>query len=135
MFTELITITYSAIILALSSLTNRRLYAGLSAFMLLFFINMIVPSLAFTGDEVNPIILFDVLTVLLLASNILTGTTIVTGVTGVANSEGHEVMQNFTINLTDGIGVESWMVFAALGLFILLGFLIVVVQVYWRHSK
>ena len=133
-FTELITITYSAIILALSSLTNRRLYAGLSAFMLLFVINMIVPSLAFTGDEVSPIILIDVLTVLLLTSYILAGTTTVSYQSFVG-PEGHGVMKYFTINLTDGIGLESWMVLGALGIFILLGFLIVVVQVYWRHSK
>ncbi len=134
MFTELITITYSSIMLAFSSLTNRRLYAGLSAFMLLFVINMIVPSLAFTGEEVNLVILFDVLTVLLLTSYILTGTTTVEYQSFIGSSDQISG-RLFVINLTDGIGLESWMVLGALGLYILVGFLIVVVQVYWRHSK
>lgn len=134
LFTELITITYSSIMLAFSSLTNRRLYAGLSAFMLLFVINMIVPSLAFTGEEVSLVILFDVLTVLLLTSYILTGTTTVEYQSFIGSSDQISG-RLFVINLTDGIGLESWMVLGALGLYILVGFLVVVVQVYWRHSK
>lgn len=122
-FTELITVTYSSIVLALSSITNRRLYAGLIAFMLLFITNMIVIGLAFSGEEVGYIILLDVFSVLLLTSYILTGNTTV-------NYQG-----SFIINLTDGIGIESWMVLGALGLYILLGFAIVIFQVYWRHSK
>lgn len=122
-FTELITVTYSSVILAFSSITRRRLYAGLSAFMFLFIANMIVTSLAFTGDGIGLEILFDVLTVLLLSSYILTGTTTV------------RLQGFYVLNLNDGIGLESWMVLGALGFYILLGFLIVVVQVYWRHSK
>ncbi len=133
-FTEIITITYSSIMLAFSSLTNRRLYAGLAAFMLLFVINMIVPSMAFTGEEVNLIILFDVLTVLLLTSYILTGTTTIEYQSFIGSSD-HISAKLFVINLTDGIGLESWMVLGALGFYILLGLLIVVIQVYWRHSK
>ncbi|MFX0016308.1 MAG: ABC transporter permease [Promethearchaeota archaeon] len=125
-FTELITVTYSAIILAFSSLTNRRLYAGLTTFMLLFTVNMIISSLAFSGGEPGFELLFDILTVLLLTSYILSGTTTVE----LDTFRGSQI-----INLTDGIGIESWMVFGALGLFILIGFLIVVIQVYWRHSK
>jgi hypothetical protein len=94
--------------------------------MFLFVINIIVPSLAFTGDEVGMVILFDVLTTLLLTSYLLTGTTTV---------EYQSLRGSFMLNLTDGVGVESWMVLGALGLVILLGFLIVVVQVFWRHSK
>jgi hypothetical protein len=123
LFTELITITYSSIVLALSSITNRRLYAGLMAFMLLFVTNMIVIGLAFSGEEVGYIILLDVFSVLLLTSYILTGNTTV------------EYQGSFVINLTDGIGIENWMVLGALGFYILLGLAIVVFQVYWRHSK
>ncbi|MFX1538872.1 MAG: ABC transporter permease, partial [Promethearchaeota archaeon] len=124
-FTEIITITYSAIILAFSSLTNRRLYAGLTTFMLIFTINMIISSLAVSGGEAGFEILFDVLTVLLLTSYILTGTTTV---------EYYSFRGLQSLNLFDGVGIEAWMVLGALGLFILFGFLIVVVQV-WRHSK
>ena len=126
-FTEIITIVYSAIILAFSSLTNRRLYAGLTTFMLIFTSNMIISSLAFTsGGEAGFEILFDVLTLLLLTSFILIGTTTV---------EYYSFGGLQSLNLTDGVGIESWMVLGVLGLYILLGFLIVVYQVYWRHSK
>lgn len=125
-FTEIITITYSAVILGFSSLTSRRLYAGLTTFMLLFTISMIVSSLTYSGDEIGYEILFDVLSVLLLASYILYGATTV---------EYFSFRGVQTINLTDGVGLESWMVLGALFFYIFLGFLVVVVQVYWRHSK
>jgi len=125
-FTEIITITYSAIILAFSSLTNRRLYAGLTTFMLIFTINMIISSLAFTGDSAGFEIFLDVLTLLLLTSYILLGTTEI---------DYYSFRAVETINLTDGIGIENWMILSALGLYILLGFLVVVFQVYWRQSN
>ncbi|UCG02154.1 MAG: hypothetical protein JSW11_21505 [Candidatus Heimdallarchaeota archaeon] len=125
-FTEIITITYSAIILAFSSITNRRLYAGLTTFMLMFTSNMIISSLAFSGDSAGYEIFLDVLTLLLLTSYILLGTTEV-------DYNSFRGVQ--TLHLTDGVGIESWMILGVLGLYILLGFLIVVFQVYWRHSK
>ncbi len=125
-FTEIVTVTYSAVILGFSSLTSRRLYAGLTTFMLLFTISMIVSSLTYSGDEIGYEILFDVLSVLLLASYILYGATTV---------EYFSFRGVQTINLTDGVGLESWMVLGALFFYIFLGFLVVVVQVYWRHSK
>jgi ABC-type transport system involved in multi-copper enzyme maturation permease subunit len=125
-FTEIITITYSAIILAFSSLTNRRLYAGLTTFMLMFTSTMIISSLAFSGDSAGYEIFLDVLTLLLLTSYILLGTTEI---------EYYSFRGLQTINLTDGVGLENWMILGVLGLYILLGFLIVVFQVYWRHSK
>ena len=125
-FTEIITITYSAIILAFSSLTNRRLYAGLTTFMLMFTSNMIISSLAFSGDSAGFEIFLDVLTLLLLTSYILLGTTEI---------DYYSFRGIQTINLADGIGIENWMILGILGLYILLGFLVVVYQVYWRHSK
>ena len=125
-FTEIITITYSAIILAFSSLTNRRLYAGLTTFMLMFTSNMIISSLAFSGDSAGYEIFLDVLSLLLLTSYILLGVTQV----DYFSFRGPQ-----TINLVDGVGIESWMVLGVLGLYILLGFMIVIYQVYWRHSK
>ncbi|MFW9857088.1 MAG: ABC transporter permease subunit [Candidatus Thorarchaeota archaeon] len=126
-FTEIITITYAAMILAFSSLTKRRLYSGLAAFMLLFIISMIIPPLAFgeSGEEGLQLLL-DILTVLLLTSYILKGATTVE----YASFEG-----SYTLNLADGIGIDSWMVLGALGLYILVGLLIVIIQVYRRHSR
>jgi len=126
-FTEIITVTYSAIILAFSSLTNRRLYAGLTTFMLMFTSNMIISSLAFSGGESAGYEIFlDVLTLLLLTSYILLGITEV---------DYYSFRGLQTIHLTDGVGLENWMIIGVLGLYILLGFLVVIYQVYWRHSK
>lgn len=125
-FTEIITIAYSAIILAISSLTSRRLYAGLTTFMLMFTSNIIISRLAFSGDSAGYEIFLDVLTLLLLTSYILSGMTEI---------DYYSFRGLQTMNLTDGVGIESWMVLGVLGLYILLGFLIVVYQVYWRHSK
>jgi hypothetical protein len=126
-FTEIVVVTYASIILAFSSLTNRRLYAGLFSFMGIFVLDMIIPSLAISGNrEVNPVILLDILTVLLIFSYILRGTTVIEAELG---------WQNVTINLVDGIGIESWMVIGALGTFILIGILIVTIQIFVRHGK
>ncbi|MFX0049833.1 MAG: ABC transporter permease [Candidatus Hermodarchaeota archaeon] len=126
-FTQIVIVTYAAIILALSSITSRRLYAGLSAFMLMFIINMIFPILVFTGTgEFELPLLLDVLTILMLTSYILDGTTIVRS----GFSDGY-----YTINLADGAGLESWMVLGALGVYVLIGLLVVIIQVFWRHNK
>ena len=125
-FTEIITITYSAIILAFSSLTNRRLYAGLTTFMLMFTSNMIISSLAFSGASAGFEIFLDVLTLLLLTSYILLGTTEI---------DYYSFRGVQTINLADGVGIENWMILGVVGLYILLGFLVVLYQVYWRHSN
>lgn len=126
LITEIMVITFASIVLGFSALTSRRLYAGLTSFMFLFVMNMLIPSLAFTGEEVGFQILFDVLSLLLLASYIITGTTEVS-----FNAFGEQKL----IDLASGSGLESWMVIGALGVYILLGFLIVVYQVYWRHAK
>ncbi|MHA2254932.1 MAG: ABC transporter permease [Candidatus Heimdallarchaeaceae archaeon] len=128
LFTEIVNLTFSAIILALSSLTGRRLYAGLTAFMLLFLANMIVPTLAFnTGQEIGLPLLTDVLTLLLICSYIIDGDTIIS----LTDFEGIE----HTLNLTNGVGIEGWMILGSLGLVIMFGVLIVVFQVNRRHSS
>jgi len=48
LITEIMVLTFASIVLGFSALTSRRLYAGLTAFMFLFIMNMIIPSLAFT---------------------------------------------------------------------------------------
>ncbi len=125
-FTEIVNLTYAAIILAFSSLTSRRLYAGLTSFMLLFLANMIIPALAFTeGGEIGLQLLGDVLTLLLIFSYILDGETIIR-----LNLLG----QDHILRLADGVGIESWMILGSLGVIILFGILIVIIQVYRRHS-
>lgn len=129
--TEVIVLTFASIVLGFSALTSRRLYAGLTAFMFLFVLNMIIPSLAFSGEgEVGFQILFDVLTLLLLFSFIVTGTQKVT-----YYPHGPEEGISYAVDLANGSGIESWMVIGALAAYILLGFAIVVYQVYRRHAR
>jgi hypothetical protein len=126
-FTELINITYASIILAFSSLTGRRLYAGLTTFMLLFIANMIVPSLAFAqGGEVGLQLLADVLTLLLVSSYIIDGESII---------QLDLLGRTHSLNLADGVGIESWMILGSIGLVIILGISIVIIQVFRRHSE
>ena len=130
LITEIMVLTFASIVLGFSALTSRRLYAGLTAFMFLFVMNMIIPSLAFSGGEVGFQILFDVLTLLLLTSFIITGTTEV-----IYYPHGERSNISYVIDLANGSGIENWMVIGALAAYILLGFAIVVYQVYRRHAK
>jgi ABC-type transport system involved in multi-copper enzyme maturation permease subunit len=130
LITEIMVLTFASIVLGFSALTSRRLYAGLTAFMFLFVMNMIIPSLAFSGGEVGFQILFDVLTLLLLTSFIITGTTEV-----IYYPHGETADISYVIDLANGSGIESWMVIGALAMYILGGFAIVVYQVYRRHAR
>jgi hypothetical protein len=124
---ELFIMTFASIILAFSAITNRRLYAGITAFSFIFITNMIIPPLAFAVEgEVNLVILLDILTVLLISSYIVEG-----------NTELQYVFKRefYELNLASGEGIERWVVLGALSVYILLAFLIVTIMVYWRHAK
>lgn len=125
--TELFIGTFASIILAFSALTNRKLYAGVVAYMFMFISNIIFPPLAFASKgEVNFLILLDILTVLLISSYIIVGTTDLQFISG---------REFYELNLASGQGLESWIVLGALGIYFLVGFLIVTITVYWRHRK
>ena len=124
---ELFILTFASIILAFSSLTDKRLYAGVMAYMYFFTTNMIIPSLAFTTEgEVGLVILFDILTVLLIASYLVVGKTELLYVFG---HEFHE------LDLSSGHGIESWIILGALGVYILIGLVIVAIKIYWTNRK
>ena len=125
-FSELIVITYGIILLAFSSLSKRRLYTGLTTFMMFFLISMIVPNLAVQNGEVGLAILFDVLSLLIIISHLWEGTTIF---------EYSSFRDTVLLNLQDGLGIEAWMIYASLGLILLAGLAIITIQVYWRHNK
>ena len=126
-FTQIIIFTYCVIFLAFSSLTKRRLYAGLTAFMLFFIISMIAPYLAIQEGEMGFAILFDVLSLLSIISYLLDGVTYIP----LTTSDG---VASF-LNLNDGTGVETIMVYGMLGFILLLGLSILIYQVYRRHSS
>ncbi len=127
LFTELVNLTYAAIILAFSSLTSRKLYAGLTTFMILFLASMIVPALAFKDNLVIGLeLLSDVLTLLLISSYIIMG-----------EVEFQLVSMDgipYPVHLADGVGIEGWMVLGGIGAIVLVGILVVIIQVYRRHS-
>ncbi|MHA1973735.1 MAG: hypothetical protein ACTSW1_12115 [Candidatus Hodarchaeales archaeon] len=126
-FTELVNITFASIMLAFSSLTGRKLYAGLIAFFLFFILNMISPSLAYSeSGEAGFPILFDVMTVLLIISFILEGTN---------SLKLYLLGSEHSINLVDGVGIENWTIIGALLVYIVIALSIVVYQVYRRHSN
>ena len=124
--TELIIFTFASIFLAFSALT-RKLYAGLLAYMFIFSSNIIFPPLAFVSKgEVGFIILLDILTVLLISSYIIVGTTDLKYISG---------REFYDLNLASGQGLESWIVLGALGIYFLAGFLIITLTVYGRRRK
>jgi hypothetical protein len=125
--TELIIFTFASIFLAFSALTNRKLYAGLVAYMFMFASNIIFPPLAFVSKgEVNFVILLDILSVLLISSYIVVGSTDLQYISG---------REFYNLNLASGQGLESWIVLGALGIYFLVGFLIITLTVYGRHRK
>jgi len=125
-FTQLIVITYGVVLLAFSSLSKRRLYTGLSTFMMFFLISMIIPSLAIENGEVGFPILFDILSLLIMISYLWEGVT---------NIQFSNFRDTFILDLQNGLGVEAWMVYAMLGFVIFVGLAITTIQVYWRHNK
>jgi ABC-type transport system involved in multi-copper enzyme maturation permease subunit len=124
---ELFIVAFASIILAFSAITNRKLYAGVLTFAFIFITNLIVPPLAFTTEgEINLAILLDILTVLLISSYIVEGST---KLQYVFKREFYE------LNLASGEGIENWIILGALGIYVLLGFLIVTLMVYRRYTK
>jgi hypothetical protein len=119
---EVITITLASVVLAFSAITTRRLYAGLLAFVMLLGGNLVFPLIALNNEELVLVLLLDVLSLLLIFTFIISGTSVV---------EGDVSGDSFIIDLSSGIGIENWMVLTGLSFFIVLGFLIVVFKV-WR---
>ncbi len=122
-FTEVVTLVYGSISLAFSSLTTKRLYAGLIMFIVVFLISIIVPSLTFQATEFTPLMYIDIFSVLAVFANILAGKSSVVW---------NGVQGPITLDLTSTAGL---MVIPILGFYILAGLAIVVFQVYKSHSQ
>jgi ABC-type transport system involved in multi-copper enzyme maturation permease subunit len=121
-FTEVVTLVYGSIVLAFSSLTEKRLYAGLTMFILIFMTSMLVPALTYQASEFTPLFYLDIFTTLLVFSYMLEGTTTVI------------FSLDFNTIALDLTGFEGMLVFPVLALFICAGLLIVLYQVVWKHS-
>ncbi|UCG02847.1 MAG: hypothetical protein JSW11_02435 [Candidatus Heimdallarchaeota archaeon] len=123
LFTEILTLVLSSIILVFSSLTQRRLYAGLFAFMFFLSSTIVVQSLTGQTEAFHPIMYLDFFTVLSVFSYILAG----------------EISVLYYANAPEGIifdltGLAGTLVIPTILLFIVGGLLISSYRVIWRNS-
>jgi hypothetical protein len=72
-FTEILTMVLSSIILIFSSLTQRRLYAGLFAFLFFLSSTIVIQSLSGQAESFEPIMYLDFFTVISVFSYMLAG--------------------------------------------------------------
>jgi len=75
LFTEILTMVLSSIILIFSTLTQRRLYAGLFAFLFFLSSTIVIQSLSGQTESFQPIMYLDFFTVISIFSYILAGET------------------------------------------------------------
>lgn len=123
LFTEVMTLVLSSIVLVFSSLTQRRLYAGLLAFMFFLSSTIIVQALTGQTDVFSPIMYLDFFTVLSVFSFMLAGETSVI----YYSSEAEGIVFNLT-------GLAGTLVIPAILLFIVGGLLLCGYRVIWRNS-
>lgn len=122
--TEIITLVLSSFMLAFSSLTTRRLYAGLLGFMFFLALSIVVQS--FTGQitTFKPIMYLDLFTVLSVLSFVIAGENEVIYYSS-------SVEEGIILDLT---GIAGLLVIPTILFFIGLGLLICCIQIIYRDS-
>ena len=121
LFTEILTMVLSSIVLIFSSLTQRRLYAGLFAFLFLLSSTMVIQALSGQADSFEPIMYLDFFTVISVFSYMLAGETKV--LYFATETEG------IVFDLT---GIAGTLVIPMIAVFILGGLLISSIRVVFR---
>ncbi|MFX0211616.1 MAG: hypothetical protein ACFFDT_36910 [Candidatus Hodarchaeota archaeon] len=124
LFTEVLTLVLSSVVLVFSSLTQRRLYAGLLAFMFFLSSTIIVQSLIGRTEVFQPIMYLDFFTVISVFSYMLAGETNVLYYSS-------ERAEGVILDLT---GLAGTLVIPTIILFILGGLLISSYRVIWGNS-
>ena len=126
-FTEVLTLILTSIILAFSSLTQKRLFAGVFTFGFLLLTSKVISALVGFSDTFTPIMYLDLFTVLSVFSYLITGEKSViyydTSVTGV----------DFSL-LIDLTSLAGSLVLPFILFFLFLGFLICTYRLVWYHS-
>ena len=126
-FTEVLTLILTSIILAFSSLTQKRLFAGVFTFGFLLLTSKVISALVGLSDTFTPIMYLDLFTVLSVFSYLITGEKSViyydTSVTGV----------DFSL-LIDLTSLAGSLVLPFILFFLFLGFLICTYRLVWYHS-
>lgn len=125
LFTEVLTFVLTSIILAFSSLTQRRLYAGLLGFMFFLAMNILIQSLTTQVGNFVPIMYLDVFTALSVFSFMLVGETTVLYISS-------DIESRIILDLT---GLAGSMAIPTIVAFFGGGMLICLFQVMWRHSR
>jgi hypothetical protein len=127
-FTEVLILVLTSFILTFSSLTQKRLYAGLFVFLFFLVIANVRSALVGPTEVFSPLIYLDFFTVLSILSFIFQGEKTViyydTTITGVDF--------NLPLDLT---GLAGVLVIPALFFFILVSLSICSFQLLWRHSS
>ncbi|MHA2247177.1 MAG: hypothetical protein ACXADY_19685 [Candidatus Hodarchaeales archaeon] len=123
LFLEVMTLVLSSIVLVFSSLTQRRLYAGLLAFMFFLSSTIVVQSLTWQPEVFTPIMYLDFFTVLSVFSFMLAGETSVM----YYSSETEGIIFDLT-------GLSGTLVIPTIIFFIVGGLLICSYRVLWRNS-
>ena len=123
-FTEILTLVLSSFVLVFSSLTQRRLYAGLLAFMFFLSSTMIVQALTGQVNAFEPVMYLDFYTVLSVFSFILAGETSVIYYSS--------PRKGIILDLT---GLAGTLVIPSLVLFIVGGLLISSFRVIWWNPR
>ncbi len=124
LFTEVLTLVLSSFVLVFSSLTQRRLFAGLLAFMFFLSSTIVVQSLTVQTEVFTPIMYLDFFTVLSVFSFMLAGETSVIYYSSEA--------EGITLDLT---GLAGTLIIPSIVFFIVAGLLICSYQVLWRQSQ
>lgn len=126
-FTEVLTLILTSIILTFSSLTQKRLFAGVFVFVFLLMISMVVSALIGLPETFSPLMYFDLFTVLTIFSYLITGENSViyydTTITGV----------DFSL-LIDLTGLAGSLVIPVILFFLIISFLICTYRLIWSRS-
>ncbi|MFW9992602.1 MAG: hypothetical protein ACFFD4_11195 [Candidatus Odinarchaeota archaeon] len=124
-FCNSVILVYGSISVAISSLTNKRLYAGLMMFFGIIMVSgWLVPTLV-PRREFSPFIYADILTVLLIFSYMLTGDSSISFRIG---------FDSVPVDM-DLATLEGWLIPLVIILYILAGLAVFAYQVMWRHSR
>lgn len=123
-FTEAVTLVYGSIIIAFSSITSKRLYAGMTMFMMVFVLGILIQAFTMDMTEFTPLIYFDIFTLLLVFSFMLAGDTSI-----------QFLNMNFEYVSIDLSGQAGFLVIPFILLYIVLGLLILVFQILWRQPN
>ncbi|MHA2053179.1 MAG: hypothetical protein ACW99F_06210 [Candidatus Hodarchaeales archaeon] len=128
LFTEVCILVIAGFVLTFSSLTQKRLYAGIFSFSFFLLVSKVISYAIGVVETFTPIIYLDFFTVLSVLSYWIQGEKSVIYYDTSLNG----IDFNFTIDLTSQAGM---LLFPFIGFFISFSLLICFYQVVWKHNS